>query len=65
MEGEHSEKKEIGDSIFDLSDILQPSRIRRTLRSCDEIDRILLGYRRNFLLPFGIILWAVLAHFIV
>jgi hypothetical protein len=39
--------------------ILQPTWLRCTFRPCDEVDGFLLGYRRNFLLPISIILWAI------
>lgn len=53
-------KQESGDPLPDSSNIFQSFRIRRFVRSCDEVDRVLLGYGYNFLLPVGIFLWVVL-----
>jgi len=44
---------------IDDSDILQSTWFRRALRPCNEMDRFLLDYGYHFLLPIGIILWAV------
>jgi len=53
-------QEEPGDhSTYDCN-ILQPAWIRCTFRSCDEVDRFLLDYRRYFLLPVSIILWTIL-----
>ncbi len=67
MDGEHCNEtqKETGDRFSYLGNIFQPTRVRRSICSCDEIDRVLLDYGRNFLLPVGIILWAVLVNFII
>lgn len=67
MDSEHSdkEKQETGDSLSDSSDILQPPGVRRAICSCDEIDRVLLDYGFNFLLPVGVVLWTLLACFII
>lgn len=53
-------KQESGDPLPDNSNIFQSVRIRRIIRSCDEVDRVLLDYGYNFLLPVGIFLWVVL-----
>jgi hypothetical protein len=53
-------KQESGDPLPDNSNFFQSVRIRRFIRSCDEVDRVLLGYGYNFLLPVGIFLWVVL-----
>ena len=45
------------------SDVLQSAWIRRAFCSSDELDRIILGYGRYFLLPFGTILWGLLVAF--
>jgi len=61
-----SKKKE--DHRHNLShsrNILQSLRIRRFVRTDNETDRVLLDYGFNFLLPLGIILWAVLASYIL
>lgn len=65
MDSDNCKKKEIGDSQPDSSDILQPVRVRRSICSSDEMDRVLLDYGFNFLLPFGIILWCLLASFVI
>jgi hypothetical protein len=38
-----SQKKD-PDSCTDPSNVFQSSRLRRFIRSCDEVDRVLLGY---------------------
>jgi hypothetical protein len=58
IEGEF--KQESGDPLPDNSNVFQSLGIRRFVRSCDEVDRVLLGYGYNFLLPVGIFLWALL-----
>lgn len=67
MDSEHcnKEKQETGDSSPDPGDVLQPLRVRRTVCSCDEINRVLLDYGFNFLLPVGVVLWTLLACFII
>lgn len=66
MDGEQFEtepKQESGDPLPSHSNILQSFRVRRFVCSCDEMDRVLLDYGRNFLLPVGIFLWTVLLIF--
>jgi hypothetical protein len=58
IEGEF--KQESGDPLSDNSNIFQSFGIRRFVRYSDEVDRVLLGYGYNFLLPVGIFLWALL-----
>ena len=41
------------------SHFLQPTWVRCTFRPGDEVDRFLLDYGRNFLLPVGILLWCL------
>jgi hypothetical protein len=63
MDPEHKDnesQKKDPDSCPDPSNVFQSSRLRRFIRSCDEVDRVLLGYGYNFLLPVGIFLWALL-----
>ena len=45
---------------FSLGNLLQSARIRCFVCSCDEIDRILLGYRYPFLLHLSPIFWIIL-----
>lgn len=58
IEGEF--KQESGDPLPYNSNFFQPFGVRRFIRSCDEVDRVLLDYGYNFLLPVGIFLWALL-----
>jgi hypothetical protein len=58
IEGEF--KQESGDPLPDNSNVFQSFGIRRFVCSCDEVDRVLLDYGYNFLLPIGIFLWALL-----
>ena len=46
--------------IIDTSDVLQPAGLRRTLRICDEFDRIFLDNRSRFLFRVCPIFWIVL-----
>jgi len=46
--------------IIDTSDVLQPTGIRRSLRICDELDRIFLDNRSRFLFRVCPIFWLVL-----
>jgi len=66
MDPEHknneSQKKD-PDSCPDSSHIFQSVGLRRFIRSCDEVDRVLLGYGWNFLLPFSAFLWLVFLAF--
>lgn len=62
MEGDSipkENKKKISGCLFNIGNLLQSFRIRRTVCSNDEIDRVLLDYGFNFLLPFGVVLWVV------
>jgi len=62
MDGEQFEtehKQESGYPLPSHSNILQSFRVRCFVCSCDEMDRVLLDYGRNFLLPVGIFLWVV------
>jgi hypothetical protein len=46
--------------IIDTSDVLQPAGLRRSLRICDEVDRIFLDNRSRFLFRVCPIFWLVL-----
>lgn len=63
MEGdcyrEETHKEKISGSMSNTSHILQSTRVRRTVCSNNEVDRVLLDYGFNFLLPFGVVLWVV------
>jgi hypothetical protein len=52
--------QERNNDVADSGNIFQSFRLRRTISSCNEMDRVLLDYGRNFLLPVGVILWIVL-----
>jgi hypothetical protein len=41
-------------------DVFQPLWLRCAVRGNNETDRVLLAYGRNFLFPFGIVLWIIL-----
>jgi hypothetical protein len=56
-----SDKKEKNkDTNIDPGNFLQSFGIRRTIRSRNEVDWILLGNRYNFLFHIGIVFWLVL-----
>lgn len=55
---DNKEKNE--DSDADPGNFLQSLGIRRSFRSGDEVDWILLGNRYNLLFHIGIIFWLVL-----
>jgi len=57
-----SQKKD-PDSCTGPSNVFQSTRLRRFIRSCDEVDRVLLGYGFGFLLPFSAFLWIVFLAF--
>lgn len=63
MEGdsyrEEKHKEKNGDDESYPRNVLQSVRVRRSVCSNNEMDRVLLDYGFNFLLPFGIILWIV------
>jgi hypothetical protein len=66
MDPEHKDnesQKKDPDSCPDPSHIFQSTGLRRFIRSCDEVDRVLLGYGWNFLLPFSAFLWLVFLAF--
>jgi hypothetical protein len=53
-------KEEPGEHLPYDCNILQPLWVRCAFCVNDEVDRFLLDYRRNFLLPIGIFLWTIL-----
>lgn len=55
----NNKKHESVHTAIDDSDILQPAWVRCAFRPCDKVDRFLLDYGLNFLLPIGIILWTL------
>lgn len=62
MDGDSStekNKKKTSDDVLNFSHVLQPIRVRRSVPSDNELDRVLLGYGFNFLLPFGAVLWVL------
>jgi hypothetical protein len=56
---EEKHKEKIGDAKSNTSNVLQSVRVRRSVRVNYEMDRVLLDYGFNFLLPFGVVLWIV------
>lgn len=52
-------KKKISNDVSDTGNVLQSIRVRRNVRNDNELDRVLLDYGFNFLLPFGTILWVI------
>jgi len=52
-------KQESGDPLPNNRHIFQSFGFRRFIRSNNEVDRVLLDYGYNFLLPVGTILWIV------
>ena len=62
MDGDTStekNKKKNSNVMSNFSDILQPIRVRHSVSPDNELDRVLLDYGFNFLLPFGAVLWIV------
>jgi hypothetical protein len=56
---QNKNKKKIGYGMSNHRNILQSSWVRCNVRNDYELDRVLLDYGFNFLLPVGIILWSV------
>jgi hypothetical protein len=52
-------KKKISGRVSNSGDIFQSFRVRRSIPFDYELDRVLLDYGFNFLLPFGIFLWVI------
>jgi hypothetical protein len=59
---ENTEVDEDQPPSYNLNDsnILQPAWVRCAFRPGHEVDRFLLDYGLNFLLPVGVILWTIL-----
>jgi hypothetical protein len=45
---------------IDSGNVLQPTRVRRAICSCDEMDRFISDNRHYFLLHVGILFWIIL-----
>lgn len=60
MDSEPENSEKTGDSCTDPSDVFQSVGVRRDVRSCDEIYRIILGNRWHFLLHVSPIFWIIL-----
>ena len=56
---EEKHKEKIGDAESNPRNVLQSVRVRRSVRVNNEVDRVLLDYGFNFLLPFGVVLWII------
>jgi len=48
-------------TLFGSGDLLLSLRIRHPFRNYNEMDGIILAYCCDFLLPFGSVLWSLLA----
>jgi hypothetical protein len=62
MDPEHKDnesQKKDPDSCPDPSNVFQSTRIRRFIRSCDEVDRVILGNRFNLLFHISPIFWII------
>ena len=63
MDGEsnsqETHKEKTGDGEPYPRNVLQSVGVRRSVRFDYEVDRVLLDYGFNFLLPFGVFLWIV------
>lgn len=46
--------------LVDTGDVLQPTRVRRAICNCDELDRIVLDNRPYLLFHVGILFWLIL-----
>ena len=60
---QQSETQVVVDTSTDGRHVLQSVRVRRSIRTCDALDRFLLDYRRHFLWPVGIMFWIILLIF--
>jgi len=58
-----NEKTKTSNIVSNDGDVLQSVRVRRSIRTCDALDRFLLDYRRYFLWPVGIMFWVILLIF--
>jgi len=56
---ESEKQNKNGFSMFSFSNFLQSLRIRYPFCNNNEMDKFLLAYSSNFLLPFGCFLWAL------
>jgi hypothetical protein len=56
---EEKHKEKIGGRMSNTGHVLQSTRVRRSVCTNNEVDRVLLDYGFNFLLPFGVVLWIV------
>lgn len=56
---QNKNKKKNSNVVFNSRNILQSIGVRCDVRNDYAVDRVLLDYGFNFLLPVGIILWAV------
>jgi hypothetical protein len=60
QENTDSSKEEPGEHLPHDRNVFQPLWVRCAFRVDDGVDRFLLDYGLNFLLPIGIILWTLL-----
>ena len=62
MDGDSTQtknKKEVCDDLSNSSNVFQSTWLRRLIPSSDEVDRIFLGNRLNFLFRVSPIFWIV------
>lgn len=50
-------------SMLNVSDVFQPSWIRRTIQTSDGLDAVFLGYRFTFLWRVSFLFWFILYFF--
>ena len=61
-DGESDKKintRQINNGMFNVGDFLLPLWLRRIIQENNGLDWVVLGYCRDFLLPFGSILWLI------
>ena len=52
-------QRKIRNNKFSTGNVFQPTRVRRTIQRCNEIDRFLLDYGFTFLPYITIISWVI------
>jgi hypothetical protein len=57
---EKNDKNKTSNIVSNVGDVLQPLRVRRYSDNTDEFNWLLLRSQLGFVLPCGILLWALL-----
>jgi hypothetical protein len=57
---EKNDKNKTSNIVSNVGDVLQPLRVRRYSDNADEFNWLLLRSQLGFVLPCGILLWALL-----